>query len=441
MRVVETRSVEDVIDHPDGPILDFGQNLTGWVALEIVDPDNGDELTIRHAEALTDDGDLSRTDLRTADATDTYVARGDDHERYEPRFTYHGFRYAQITGYPGDLDPERVSARVVHTAMDRRGEVSCSNDDLEQVQHNAVWGLRGNTHSIPEDCPQRDERFGWTGDAQISARSLLFNFDAGRFESKWLRDHDDAASPMGYVPDVIPNKNQVDPADPTWSITRVMLPWYLYLHEGNERILREQYASMRAYVDYWHAVTVDGGIIPDTYGKFGDWLAFEHTADEDERRGLPHDLFNTAFHYQVTETFAKIARIVGTEADAETYRTRADDIATAFHERFFDADRGVYGPGTQSSFAVPLFVGLVPDDERDRVVGALVETLQEREDGMKTGFLGTRPLLHTLAEHGHADLATISLATPPSPAGCTWPDKVRRRCGNGGTPTTASAPA
>jgi alpha-L-rhamnosidase len=418
MRVVDTFDVAAVHDHEDGPILDFGQNLTGWLAVEIDGADAGDEITLRHAEALTDAGDLSTTDLRSADATDTYVARGEETETYDPRFTYHGFRYAQISGYPGEFDPETVTAQVVHTGMEPRGDFACSNDDLNQVQHNAFWGLRSTTHSIPEDCPQRDERFGWTGDAHISTRALLFNFDAVRFDEKWARDHDDAASEMGYVPDVIPNKAAEDPADPTWSITRVMVPWYLYRHDGDIGILREQYEGMRAYIDYWHSVTEDG-ILPADYGKFGDWLAFENT---DGRRGLPHTLYNTAFLYQVTDTFVKIADVLGNETDANAYRHRADVIADAFNDRFFDADAGVYGPGTQSSYAVPLFLEMVPEGNVEIVAENLA--VKVRADGGKltTGFLGTRPLIHTLADHGYEDLAYEIVSQPEQPG---WVYMVR----------------
>jgi len=414
MRIVDTFEPESVRDHPDGPILDFGQNLTGWVELGVEGADTGDEITVRHAEALTDAGDLSTTDLRSADATDTYVARGDDCEVHEPRFTYHGFRYAQVSGYPGELDPEAVTAKVVHTAMDRRGTFDCSNDDLSRVQHGAVWGLRGNTHGIPEDCPQRDERFGWTGDAQISTRALLFNFDAVRFEEKWQRDHADAASEMGYVPDVIPDKSPENPADPTWSVTRVLLPWHCYRHDGDVGVLREHYEGMRDYVDYWLSVA-DDRILPGEYGKYGDWLAFENTDPEEPRRGLPHDLFNTAFLYQVTETLAKTAGVLGNGADADRYRDRADGIAAAFDDRFFDADAGEYGPSTQSSFAVPLFVGLVPDDEVDRVAANLAEKVRSDGGKLRTGFLGTRPLIHTLAAHGYQELAYEVVSQPERP--------------------------
>ncbi|WP_336339460.1 family 78 glycoside hydrolase catalytic domain [Haloarcula brevis] len=411
MGVVDTFDVETVHEHPEGPILDFGQNLTGWLEIEIDGANEGDEVTLRHAEALTEDGDLSTEDLRSADATDTYVASGDGAETYEPRFTYHGFRYAQVSDYPGEFEPESVTAKVVHTAMDRRGEFSCSNEDLNQLQHNSVWGLRSNTHSIPEDCPQRDERFGWTGDAHISTRALLFNFDAARFDEKWARDHDDAASEMGYVPDVIPNKAFEDPADPTWSITRVMIPWYLYRHDGDDGILHEQYEDMREYVDYWYSVTEDG-ILGDDYGKFGDWLAFENT---DGRRGLPHDLYNTAFLYQVVDTFSKIALVVGNETDAANYRELAEQIATAFNDEYFDPETAEYGPGTQSSYSVPLFLGLVPEDHVDAVAANLAEKVRADGGKLQTGFLGTRPLIHTLADHGYEELAYEVVTQPEQP--------------------------
>lgn len=414
MAVVDTVDVDAVRDHPDGPILDVGQNLTGWLELAVEGADRGDEVVVRHAEALTEAGDLSTTDLRTADATDTYVARGDDRETYEPRFTYHGFRYAQVSGYPGDLDPEDVTAKVVTTALDRRGDFACSNEALNQVQHNAVWGLRSNTHSVPEDCPQRDERFGWTGDAHISTRALLFNFDAVRFEEKWARDHDDAASPMGYVPDVVPDKKTESPADPTWSITRVMLPWYCYRHDGDERVLREHYEGMRRYLEYWHSVT-DDGVLGTEYGKYGDWLAFENTDPDEPRRGLPHDLFNTAFLYQVTDTFATVAAVLGNDADAAAYRERAAAVADAFNDAFFDAETGTYGPGTQSSYSVPLFLGLVPDDETERVAANLAAKVREDGGKLQSGFLGTRPLVHTLADHGYGELAYEVVSQPERP--------------------------
>jgi len=419
IRVTETLEPDDVLEREEGPILDFGQNLVGWLELTVNGADASDEIELRHAEVLLDDGSLALKDLRTADATDTYIARGEDGETYEPRFTYHGFRYAQVVGYPGDIDPEDVRAKVVHTDVDPIGEFDCSNEELSQVQRNAQWGLRGNIHSVLTDCPQRDERFGWTGDNHIAARSLLYNFDGANFYEKWMDDHADVQSEHGYIADTIPYGYGTIPEDPTWGITQVTVPWHLYRHYGDVGVLERHYEEMRRYVDYWYGES-DGGIIPDEYGNYGDWLAFENN---EGRRGLPHDLFNTAFQYHTTDRFAEIATVLGNKADADRYATRAETIASTFNEEFFDADAAQYGPGTQSSYAVPLYFGLVPDEYVDAVVENLVEKVRADGEKLQTGFLGTRPLIHTLVDHGHEDVAYEVVSQPERPG---WVYMVRQ---------------
>ncbi|WP_233204054.1 family 78 glycoside hydrolase catalytic domain [Halegenticoccus soli] len=419
IRVTETLNPVEVHDHNDGPIIDFGQNLVGWVELTIDGASEGDEIRIRHAETLLEDGSLSLVDLRTADATDTYIAAGSECETYHPRFTYHGFRYAQVENYPGELAPEDVRARVVHTDVRSIGSFDCSNEDLSQVQRNARWGLRGNIHSVLTDCPQRDERFGWTGDNHIAARALMYNFDALLFYEKWLDDHADAQSEHGYIADTIPYGYGTVPEDPTWGITQVTIPWHLYRHYGDVGVLECHYEGMRRYVDYWHDQS-DDGIVPDEYGNYGDWLAFENN---DGRRGLPFDLFNTAFHYHTTHLFAKIATVLGNNADAELYATRAGQIAEAFNEAFFDADGGQYGPGTQASYAVPLFVGLVPDEREEAVAAGLAEKVHSDGNKLQTGFLGTRPLIHTLVNYGYEEIAYQVVSQPERPG---WVYMVRQ---------------
>lgn len=419
IRVIETLEPEEILDREEGPILDFGQNLVGWVELTVDGAEAGDEIKLRHGEVLLDDGSLALEDLRSADATDTYVAKGEDTETYEPRFTYHGFRYAQVVGYPGELDPEDVRAEVVHTDVEPISEFDCSNEELSQVQQNAQWGLRGNLHSVLTDCPQRDERFGWTGDNHIAARALTYNFDAARFYEKWMDDHEDVQSEHGYIADTIPYGYGTIPGDPTWGITQVTVPWHLYRHYGDVGVLERHYEGMHRYVDFWHEES-DGGIIPDEYGNYGDWLAFENT---DGRRGLPYDLFNTAFQYHTTNLFAQIAAVLGYEDDAERYAARAEEIAAAFNEEFFDADAAQYGPGTQSSYAVPLYVGLVPERHVDAVVDNLVEKVREDGGKLQTGFLGTRPLIHTLVDHGHEEVAYEIVSQPERPG---WVYMVRQ---------------
>ncbi|MCU4742577.1 alpha-L-rhamnosidase [Natronoglomus mannanivorans] len=419
IRVTETIEPDSIRDHEDGPIVDFGQNLVGWVELEIEGADSGDEIVLRHAETLLEDGSLSLIDLRSADATDRYVAAGEPTETYHPRFTYHGFRYAQISGYPGDLEAEHVRAKVVHTDVEPIGSFDCSNEELAQVQANARWGLRGNLHSVLTDCPQRDERFGWTGDNHIAARALCYNFDGGRFYGKWMDDHADVRSEHGYIADTIPYGYGSIPEDRTWGITQVTIPWHLYRHYGDVGVLERHYEGMRRYLDYWHSVSEDG-LVGEAFGNYGDWLAFENI---DGRRGLPVDLFNTAFHYHTTNLFAEIAAVLGNEADAERYRERAETIAETFTDEFFDPGASEYGPGTQSSSAVPLFVGLVPDEHVGAVAAELAEKVREAGGKLQTGFLGTRPLVHTLVDHGYPEVAYEVVSQPEQPG---WVYMVRQ---------------
>ncbi|WP_264556861.1 family 78 glycoside hydrolase catalytic domain [Halocatena marina] len=422
IRVTETITPVEVLDREEGPILDFGQNLVGWLELTIDGADAGDEIELRHAEVLLEDGSLALEDLRSADATDTYIAKGDGTETYEPRFTYHGFRYAQVLGYPGDLNPEDVRAKVVHTDVESVGEFDCSNEELSQVQQNAQWGLRGNLHSVLTDCPQRDERFGWTGDNHIAARALCYNFDASLFYEKWMDDHADIRSEHGYIADTIPYGYGGIPEDPTWGVTQVTVPWHLYRHYGDIGVLERHYEGMRKYVDFWQDES-DGGIVPDEYGTYGDWLAFENKDPELSSRGLPRDLFNTAFQYHTTDLFAEIANVLGHEDDARRYASRAETVKSAFNDEFFDADAAQYGPGTQSSYAVPLYFGLVPDEHVDAVVDNLVEKVRGDGGKLQTGFLGTRPLIHTLVDHGFEEVAYEIVSQPERPG---WVYMIRQ---------------
>jgi alpha-L-rhamnosidase len=230
-----------------------------------------------------------------------------------------------------------------------------------------------------------------------------------------MRDHEDDQSRHGYLSDTVPHATGRRPADPAWAVTRVFVPWYLYQHYGDRHVLREHYDGIRRYVEYWLSVADESGLVPGEYGYYGDWLAFEEQADHDDRVGEPRALFNTAYHYRTVALLARIADELGNDADADRYSERADTIATAFNDRFFDRDAAEYEPGSQAAQAVPLHFGIVPDEHEDDVASTLAETVRDADDRLMTGFLGTPALVHALADHGHADLAYKVVSQPERP--------------------------
>lgn len=434
IQITETLSPENIVEREDGYLVDFGQNHTGWLELTIAGADKGDRIVMQHAEVLmTEDdrkltrnpeaGKLNLIDLREADARDTYIAKGDAEETYEPRFTYHGFRYVLVSGYPGELTPEDIQSKVVHTGFDQTGSFACSNENLNQVQHNAVWGLRSNGMSHPTDCAQRDERFGFTGDVNQNVHSDFYNFsNANRFHEKWILDHNDNQDlhQEGYVTNILPvvEGGETSPADPNWGRSRVIMPWRMYLQTGDKSILKESYQGMRNYVDYWLNRT-ENNILPAEFGSFGDWLAFEGRPEEgDDRYAQTNNqaLFNTGTQYQVTDLFAKAAGALGHNNDKETYRERADAIAEAFHREFYNPNANSYGTGTQTTYAQPLFLGIVPENHDEAVANSLAEKIRTEDDGkLLTGFLGTRPLIYSLVDYGYEDLAYNVVSQPEQP--------------------------
>lgn len=438
--VMKTLEPESIMEAGDGYIVDFGQNHSGWVELSIGDADAGDEIVIKHAEILNsrDDGegdpddvvvddwemlpdneplDIYTGTIRAADQTDVYIANGSGSEVYEPRFTYHGFRYAKVMGYPGELTADDIRSPVVHTGFERSSSFDISNDDLQQVQENAVWGQRSVSQSLPLDNPQRDERMGWTGDAHMSVRSQLFNFDAYRMFAKYMDDHDDNQSPEGTQTDTIPHGYGSRPADPNWARTRVTIPWFMYQHSGDTRILSERYERMKLYVDYWSDVA-ENHIIPAKYNHYGDWLA---PVEPEINNDLA--LLNTFAHYQTTDFLAQIADVLGKTEDAQRYRDRARAIADAFNREFFHPDTYSYGSGDMTTYALPLYAGIVPDDHEDEVAEGLVATIWKEYDGkIGTGFVGTRPLVFTLVNHGYIDTAYHMVRQPEEPG---WVFMVR----------------
>jgi len=315
-------------------VYDFGQNFTGWVRLTVSGP-CGTEVKLRHTELLFSDGMINPIPNRGAKATDTYVLKGKGIEVYEPRFTYHGFRYVEVTGFPGTPNLGTIQGVVVHSAVEPVGGFACSNMLVNNIHRNVVWGQLSNLMSIPTDCPQRDERMGWMGDAQLTVEEAICNFDMAGFYTKWMRDIKEAQEKDGSVPDVVPPYWRLYPADPAWGTACVTIPWYLYLYCGDKRILEEHYEVMKGWVDFLGTKT-EGHIVK--YSKYGDWCPPSYIRSPD----TPGELVSTWCYYQDVVALSKIAHALGKPTEAQKYAELSEKIKEAFNKEFLKNDQ--YAP-------------------------------------------------------------------------------------------------
>ena len=372
-------------------IFDFGQNLTGWVRLS-VGGKAGQKITLRHGEELNPDGSLYTVNLRSARATDTYTLKGGGTETWEPRFTYHGFRYAEVTGWPGTPGKDALVARMICTNATQAGKFECSDPLINQLQHNILWGQRGNMYDTPTDCPQRDERLGWTGDAAAFSNTACWNVDMARFFTKWMRDIRDCQGDDGAVRDVNPS-NGWGAAAPAWGDVCVIVPWQVYRHYGDRRIVEESFDCMAAWVGYMTRNAP--GYLYERDG-YGDWIA---------PVGSPTRPLSAAYYYLDCDLLAKMATAIGRTAEAAKYADLATKIKEAFNAKYLDRKTAQYPGGTQTAQLLPLAFGLVPEDMKDRVAEVLANDVRKRGVHLSTGFLGTAVINPMLSEHGYNDLA------------------------------------
>jgi alpha-L-rhamnosidase len=392
----------------NGSIVDFGQNLVGWIRLTVRGAAPGTEIVLRHAELLDNEGSLFTAPLRGAKATDTYIARGDAVETYEPRFTFHGFRYAEVTGV--DLSQVEVIAVVVHSDLERIGTFSCSDPLLERLHENVVWGWRGNSVSLPTDCPQRDERLGWTGDAQVFSPTASFLYDAETFWESWLADLAADQLPSGSVPHVVPMSFDGHGAC-GWGDAAVVIPWTTYVAYGDASVLRDSLPSMQAWVDYvWSRLDSEHRWVQDF--QFGDWLDPDAPTDQPYRAKARFDLVATTYAQHAADLLARAARVLGEDGVASSAQGRADAIRRAWQEH--DADAAAT---TQTGAALAIAFDLAVDDEARIALGdALAMRVHEAGDHLATGFLGTPVLLPSLAATGHLDVAYDVLLQRTAPS-------------------------
>ena len=336
VRVVQERTTTVISRSPDGQVIyDFGQNLVGRVRLTVQGA-AGDEIVLHHAEVLDQQGEVYLENLRTAQQEVRYILKGGPTEQYEPCFTFQGFRYVAVKGLRGEPDPDLLTALVIHSDMEPAGEFECSEPLLNQLQHNIVWGQKGNFLDVPTDCPQRDERLGWTGDAQVFSRTACFNFDVASFFTKWLGDLAADQRPDGRVPHVVPDIMYADgergAGATAWADAAVIVPWTIYQCYGDTRILEQQFDSMVKWVEYMRR-SGDEEYLFDVGFHFGDWLALDHK-DGNAKIGLTDtDLIATAFYAYSTTLLAQAAAVLGRAREEAEYKQLAANIRSAFQPR------------------------------------------------------------------------------------------------------------
>ena len=407
-----------VLKTPAGDtVLDMGQNMVGWVRFRVTGPP-GTTISLRHAEVLDKHGNFYTENLRSgywvpgaAMQTIRYTTKGRGTETYEPRFTFQGFRYVAVSGWPGEVNPQDFTGVVVHSAIARTGSFETSNPLLNQLQHNIIWGQRGNFLDVPTDCPQRDERLGWTGDAQVFARTASFNHDTAAFYTKWLKDvafdqEDDGAVPF-VIPNILSHKTrQGAAASAGWADVAVVLPWIVYQSYGDKRILEEQYPSMKGWVEYMRKQAGDKYIWSSGF-SFGDWLAFATTNPDYPGATTDKDLIQTAYFARSTALLAKTAEVLGKKEDAAEYNSLEEKIKAAFQKEFVTPN-GRLSSNTQTAYALALAFELLPEAQRAQAAARLAEDVK-KFGHLTTGFLGTPLLFQTLSDHGYLDLAYLLL--------------------------------
>lgn len=395
-RVMELKA-KTVRELPEKTFLfDLGQNMVGLYRLKMKG-EAGQTVTVRSGEILNPDGTLYTTNLRSAKCTDHYTLKGGETETYVPYFTTHGFRYVELTGFPGTPDLDTITGIVLSSAIEKGGEFTCSNEMVNQLQRNIEWGQRGNYIEIPTDCPQRDERLGWMGDAQIFARTACANFDVASFLTKYMVDVTDAQSPNGAFPDVAPRKGATNDAAPAWGDAGVIVPYTLYLCYGDTRILERNYESMKGWVEYIHGNNPDLLWKNNRNNDYGDWLSIK--AD------TPKDVMGTAYFAYSTSLVAKTAKILGMNEEAQRYEKLFEDIRTAFQKAYVKPDGKIEGE-TQTVYLLALRFDLLTSEQRAQAAQHLTENIVDVFDThLSTGFVGVGYLNPTLTSIGRLDLA------------------------------------
>ncbi len=411
VQVIETLRPKTVSPSSNGAyIFDMGQNMVGWTTLKVKGA-AGTKVRLRFAEILNPDGTIYTENLRNADATDTYILRGGEEETYSPLFTFHGFRYVEMSGYPGVPTLDAITGQVASSVSEKpTATLATSSDLVNHMWEIGLWGQRGNYLSIPTDCPQRDERLGWMGDAGVFWRTGSYNFNVAAFSQKFIQDIVDAQTSQGAFTNVSPNTlpfggggtqgtsawNEGMVGAPGWGDAGVIVPWTTWLQYGDKAVIERNWDAMQRWMDFIQSRNPDfirkNGVGPN----FADWLAPDPNTDK--------DLLATAYWALIANMMSEMAHAVGKEADATRYNEVVNNIRSAFQKTYIKDD-GTVGTGTQTSYVVALYTKMAPPSLEPALVNNLVKDIEGRNWHLSTGFLGTPFLLFTLANHGHDDVA------------------------------------
>jgi alpha-L-rhamnosidase len=398
VRIIQTLTPKMVTPVGKAYIFDMGQNMAGWARLQVTGP-SGTRVHMRFAERLNDDGSIYTENLRNADATDIYVLRGAGPESYAPSFTFHGFRYVEVTGFPGIPTSAAITGEVASSvAEEPAAKVTTASDLVNRMWGIGIWGQRGNFLSIPTDCPQRDERLGWMGDAGAFWRTGTYNFNIEAFSHKFMHDVTDAQTAAGDFTDVSPDSLRPFDSEgaPGWADAGVIIPWTTWLQYADREIIEENWDSMQRFMDFTRKKNPNFLRKNGVGHNYADWLAPDDRTDK--------DLLATAYWALCTKMMSQMAQALGREEETKRYSELFDQVREAFQKAYIRAD-GQVGTGTQTSYVVALYAGMAPAKLEQSLVDNLVRDIESRGWHLSTGFLGTPFLLATLADHGRSDVA------------------------------------
>jgi len=397
-------------------VLDLGQNIAGFARLR-VQGQRGQRITLRFAERLDPDGALYTANLRQARCTDTYVCAGDGVEVWQPRFTFHGFQYVEVTGLAEPPTEATITGIALSSLAPAAGSFACSDPMLDRLWSNVVWTQRANFIDVPTDCPQRDERLGWTGDAQVYVRTATLNADVQAFFTKWLQDLADAQRADGQFPMVAPLIVAGDDGGPAWADAGTIVPWAMWKVYGDRRLLARQYPTMVRFVEFCERRSVDDVLPPAEFHCFGDWLSIDAPT--------PKALIYTAYYAHSVDLTRRAAEVLGEHDDAERFAALHARIRDAFTRSFFDGEGRVTND-TQCGYVLALAYDLLEGDLRTRAAEHLIANIEARGHHLSTGFIGTKDLMLVLSDIGRSDVAWRLLMNDTFPSWGFSPRGSRR---------------